>query len=1192
MLSRFSRSVVLWRYHNFARFSLITHNHHGHYQTCNCSNTLNEALTALERNGAFILTSFVNNMSKRQPSSVEKVDLIAVVKKRCLQMATVWKESFDTNNSADYRTLESTGSNMTTAASPVAHQTASCSTVSSSEGFEDSGIEVTPVMDRLLVSRPNLPGFVLNPPKSFPSPKFGSSSSDTDISLPSSENSLHDTHRSNNGISGTVTNVSGSLKQQLDEKDYKECGSGEGCAAASAVPPVASHTVCKNETAKSDAVSVHKPSIDQSKIISISLVTGSDTKLTHQMDATISKSTDGLKSKVSDSFAKCIAVPAHGGKSKVSSSTTECGNAQTTEQQHLKKGMSKKEAPSDVRGKVKQPVAMKEHKLKPSSSKGDQQLTLTSDGKEAQATSTMQKQDQKAKPGSSNSHRRTRKRDNAKRYDDQKEPMSASSVTEKKSVKKVEGHTAFDVSPDLKKRKKNVLPPSLLKDIVKTVQENVGSISKQVVAGSASASPAPSSSDTVTSGIKGAKDSLTTDTKRAVNKTNNSQSDRDKGSRKQAALETVHQKNRKGEIKKTKNSAVKAASQDCGERKTPQGKSESVHKSADKNGGQEKAKLGSEHTSLSSSPSEQSLSVFAPSPTENGQAVDRNDLSATADDSLLENCNKPESDSQSALSAACVEAESSAVRCQTEKAKKKAKKKKKTKRQRKSTEGDCESLLDVLPDYIPENDSHLSRKKDKVYNLSALFSGQLLENRYPPKRSRPNYFFAIQITNPEIKKGFSAVQQGVEDACPKLKPAFVRVESAHLTLGVMHLPDDEAVARVISVMEEFRVKQQGRRVQEKLKPREQEQGQESAAVEERAVSEELPQPSAAQLTTQALSDPQPPSSPQPSADPQPLTADPQPPTADPRPPATDAQPPAADAQPLTADPRPPAADPQPLAADPRPPAADPQTPAADPQPLAADPQPPAACESATGHAAVPAESVAGDAAGDSAPGSVKTLTALVDPCRVTVVTKPDAEPGKIDAADSASGGDTADDPSNTDTADSEPRKTDAADSGHPNPADPVDPDTSDPVDLRAEDPVKTDTASPMATEQEDTAALVLEVKGMDTFHDNVVFAKVTEGEALDQVKAMAETLRNHVLDLNISMDSRPFAPHITLMKMSKDMGKLRASGIKKIDSKLYQEFRDTHFGTNAVTTIQLCAMMKPKLNNYYHVEHEIPVSVD
>ncbi|XP_076440689.1 uncharacterized protein LOC143280071 isoform X3 [Babylonia areolata] len=486
-------------------------------------------------------------------------------------------------------------------------------------------------------------------------------------------------------------------------------------------------------------------------------------------------------------------------------------------------------------------------------------------------------------------------------------------------------------------------------------------------------------------------------------------------------------------------------------------------------------------------------------------------------------------------------------------------------------------------------------KKEKAFpRVQRQFqvTGQLLENRYPPKRSRPNYFFAIQITNPEIKKGFSAVQQGVEDACPKLKPAFVRVESAHLTLGVMHLPDDEAVARVISVMEEFRVKQQGRRVQEKLKPREQEQGQESAAVEERAVSEELPQPSAAQLTTQALSDPQPPSSPQPSADPQPLTADPQPPTADPRPPATDAQPPAADAQPLTADPRPPAADPQPLAADPRPPAADPQTPAADPQPLAADPQPPAACESATGHAAVPAESVAGDAAGDSAPGSVKTLTALVDPCRVTVVTKPDAEPGKIDAADSASGGDTADDPSNTDTADSEPRKTDAADSGHPNPADPVDPDTSDPVDLRAEDPVKTDTASPMATEQEDTAALVLEVKGMDTFHDNVVFAKVTEGEALDQVKAMAETLRNHVLDLNISMDSRPFAPHITLMKMSKDMGKLRASGIKKIDSKLYQEFRDTHFGTNAVTTIQLCAMMKPKLNNYYHVEHEIPVSVD
>ena len=46
-------------------------------------------------------------------------------------------------------------------------------------------------------------------------------------------------------------------------------------------------------------------------------------------------------------------------------------------------------------------------------------------------------------------------------------------------------------------------------------------------------------------------------------------------------------------------------------------------------------------------------------------------------------------------------------------------------------------------------------------------------------------------------------------------------------------------------------------------------------------------------------------------------------------------------------------------------------------------------------------------------------------------------------------------------------------------------------------------------------------------------------------------------------------------------------GIKKIEPALYQEYKDSAFGTELIQGLQLCSMYKPKDEfGYYHVAHQ------
>ncbi|XP_071118097.1 uncharacterized protein [Haliotis cracherodii] len=118
---------------------------------------------------------------------------------------------------------------------------------------------------------------------------------------------------------------------------------------------------------------------------------------------------------------------------------------------------------------------------------------------------------------------------------------------------------------------------------------------------------------------------------------------------------------------------------------------------------------------------------------------------------------------------------------------------------------------------------------------------------------------------------------------------------------------------------------------------------------------------------------------------------------------------------------------------------------------------------------------------------------------------------------------------------------------------------------------------------------VLEVAGLGTFRNQVVFAKVSPGDALDDLTHIHGCVTNKMADHGVvSTETRGLTPHITIMKMSMAKPAFRRSVAKKIDLSLYSKFKDMTFGTETVQRLQLCAMLKPKVTSgYYHVAHEV-----
>ena len=70
-----------------------------------------------------------------------------------------------------------------------------------------------------------------------------------------------------------------------------------------------------------------------------------------------------------------------------------------------------------------------------------------------------------------------------------------------------------------------------------------------------------------------------------------------------------------------------------------------------------------------------------------------------------------------------------------------------------------------------------------------------------------------------------------------------------------------------------------------------------------------------------------------------------------------------------------------------------------------------------------------------------------------------------------------------------------------------------------------------------------------------------------------------------STDNRPFNPHLTMAKLSKDYPSIRS-----INPHLYQKYSDLTFGTEQVEGIELLAMgrMADEEDGYYKVMAKYP----
>ncbi|XP_067272773.1 A-kinase anchor protein 7-like isoform X2 [Pseudorasbora parva] len=118
--------------------------------------------------------------------------------------------------------------------------------------------------------------------------------------------------------------------------------------------------------------------------------------------------------------------------------------------------------------------------------------------------------------------------------------------------------------------------------------------------------------------------------------------------------------------------------------------------------------------------------------------------------------------------------------------------------------------------------------------------------------------------------------------------------------------------------------------------------------------------------------------------------------------------------------------------------------------------------------------------------------------------------------------------------------------------------------------------------------LILPFCGIGNFKQEVAFVQITEGEHLDTLTLMAESVRKAFEEQGIvSGDDKAFKPHLTFLKLSR-APKLRKQGVKKLDPALFSDFDSRVFGDECVCRVDLCSMLKKKTEDgYYHCEKSV-----
>ncbi|XP_041279711.1 A-kinase anchoring protein 7 isoform X2 [Onychostruthus taczanowskii] len=117
--------------------------------------------------------------------------------------------------------------------------------------------------------------------------------------------------------------------------------------------------------------------------------------------------------------------------------------------------------------------------------------------------------------------------------------------------------------------------------------------------------------------------------------------------------------------------------------------------------------------------------------------------------------------------------------------------------------------------------------------------------------------------------------------------------------------------------------------------------------------------------------------------------------------------------------------------------------------------------------------------------------------------------------------------------------------------------------------------------------LDLSFQGIDHFRNQVGFVNLAENDHTTLLKEIAETMTKIFQEKGIMAgEERAFNPHLTFMKLSKST-ELRKQ-VKKIDSSLYEDFKNHYFGDEILHRFDLCSMLKKKQpNGYYYCESSI-----
>uniref|UniRef100_A0A8C3TRS3 A-kinase anchoring protein 7 n=1 Tax=Catharus ustulatus TaxID=91951 RepID=A0A8C3TRS3_CATUS len=115
----------------------------------------------------------------------------------------------------------------------------------------------------------------------------------------------------------------------------------------------------------------------------------------------------------------------------------------------------------------------------------------------------------------------------------------------------------------------------------------------------------------------------------------------------------------------------------------------------------------------------------------------------------------------------------------------------------------------------------------------------------------------------------------------------------------------------------------------------------------------------------------------------------------------------------------------------------------------------------------------------------------------------------------------------------------------------------------------------------------LSFQGIDHFRNQVGFVNLAENDHTTLLKEIAETMTKIFQEKGIMAgEERSFKPHLTFMKLSKST-ELRKQ-VKKIDSSLYEDFKNHYFGDEILHRFDLCSMLKKKQpNGYYYCESSI-----